>query len=74
MSHYRVVQGSGIIGTFPNLEAIVASLRGERSGRYLIEEVATAGQVLPSDHSCQKWGTALVMPDGSVELEPERPA
>jgi hypothetical protein len=73
MSHYRVVQGSGIIGTFPNLEAIAAALRGERSGQYIIEEVTTAGQLLPSDHSCQKWGFALVKPDGSVELEPERP-
>jgi hypothetical protein len=74
MGRYRVVRGPDVIGTFPDLEAVETGLRGARPGRYVIEEVAAAGGLLPSGYSAERWGVAMVWPDGSVELEPERPA
>jgi hypothetical protein len=74
MGHYTVVRGSDIIGTFPDLEAVETGLRGARPGRYVVEEVAAAGGLLPSGYSAELWGVAQVMPDGTVEIEPDRPA
>jgi hypothetical protein len=74
MGRYRVVRGPDIVGMFPDLEAIETGLRGEQPGRYVIEEVAAAGGLLPSGYSAELWGVAQVMPDGTVELEPDRPA
>jgi hypothetical protein len=74
MGGFRVVRGQDIVGTYPDLEAIAVALRGARPGRYVIEEVAAAGQLLPSGYSAELWGVAQVMPDGTVEIEPDRPA
>jgi hypothetical protein len=74
MGRYRVVRGPDILGTYPDLEAVEAALRGTRPGRYIVEEVAAAGELLPSGYSCERWGVALVRPDGTWEYEPEQPA
>jgi hypothetical protein len=74
MGRYRVVRGSDIVGTFPDLEAVEMSLRRARPGKYIIEEVSAAGELLPSGYSCERWGSAFVRPGGVVELEPEKPA
>jgi hypothetical protein len=74
MGSFRVVRGIDIIGAFPDFEAIKTGLRGEQPGRYMIEEVAAAGGLLPSGYLAERWGVALVWPDGTVELKPDRPA
>jgi hypothetical protein len=73
MGRFRVVRGPGIIGMYPDLEAIKAALRGGRVDRYIIEEIAAAGEPLSSGYSCERWGTAFVWPNGTVELNQERP-
>jgi hypothetical protein len=48
MGRYRVIRGSDIIGVYPSLEAVEMSLRRARPGKYIIEEVSAAGELLPS--------------------------
>jgi hypothetical protein len=74
MGRYRVIHGQDIIGMYPDFESLTAVLRGARPGRYVVEEVAAAGGLLPSGYSAELWGVALVWPDGTVEIEPDRPA
>jgi hypothetical protein len=71
MGRFTVIHGPDIVGVLPTIEAVKASLRGAKPGRYIVEESAPAQQVLPSGYSTEGWGVALVRPDGSVELEPE---
>jgi hypothetical protein len=50
---------------------IAHALGGARPDRFIVEEVSPAGQLLPSGHSCRRWGTAVRHPDGQVTLDPD---
>jgi hypothetical protein len=49
---------------------IAQALQQAGLGRFIVEEVSPAGQLLPSGYSC-RWGTAIRHPDGQVSLEPD---
>jgi hypothetical protein len=51
-------------------EGIGHALRHAKPGRFIVEEVSRAGELLPSGHSCRRWGTAIRHPDGGVTLDP----
>jgi hypothetical protein len=40
-------------------------------GPFVVEEVSRVLELLPSGHSCRRWGTAIRHPDGQVTLDPE---
>jgi hypothetical protein len=37
--------------------------------RFIVQEVLPAGQLLPSGHFCDRWGTAIRHQDGQVTLD-----
>ena len=37
-------------------------------GPFIVDEVSRAAELLPSGHSCRRWGTAIRHPDGQVTL------
>lgn len=40
-------------------EEIAQAIRPARPGRFIVEEVSPAGQLLLSGYSCRRWGTAI---------------
>jgi len=50
---------------------IAQALRHAPAGRFVVEEVSPAGELLASNHSCRRWGTAIRHPGGQVALEPD---
>ena len=48
---------------------IAHAIRHARPGRFIVEEVSPAGQLLAFGHSCPRWGAAVGHPDGRVTLE-----
>jgi hypothetical protein len=46
-------------------------LQHAKPGRYTAEQVSAAGELLPSGHSCRRFGTAIRHPDRHVTLERE---
>ena len=61
MGRFRVISGPDIIGTFPDAEAIVRALTGAQPGLYVIEEVATAGELLPGGYFPRFYKPGMLM-------------
>jgi hypothetical protein len=53
------------------LDDIAHALGDAQPGRFLVEEVSPSGELLPSGHSCRRWGTAVRHPDEQVTLDPD---
>jgi hypothetical protein len=60
-----------IIRPNPRLGEIPGALADAGPRRFIIEESSTAGELLPSGYSCQRWGTVIRHADGSVTLNPD---
>jgi hypothetical protein len=67
----RITGGFDFCTTADNPDEIGQALRHAGPGRYTVEEVSRAGELLPSGHSYRRWGTAIRHPDGQVTLDPE---
>ena len=66
-----IIRGEDIVANVDSPDRIVDGLKGQKPGRFVVEESSLAREFLPSGYTCQRWGVALLMPDGSVSLEPE---
>jgi hypothetical protein len=67
----RITRGFDFCTTADEPNEIGRALRHASPGRFIVEEVAVAGALLPPGHSCRRWGTAIRHPDGQVTLDPE---
>jgi hypothetical protein len=67
----RIIRGLDYCATADSPDEITHALRHAPPGRYVVEEVSRAGELLPSGHSCRRSGTAIRHPDGQVTVEPE---
>jgi hypothetical protein len=67
----RITGGFEFCTTADGPDEIGHVLRHASPGRFIVEEVSRAGELLPSGHSCRRWGTAIRQPDGQVTLERE---
>jgi hypothetical protein len=68
---FRIIRGFDYCATADSPDEIGHALRHATPGRYVVEEVSRAGELLPSGHSCRRWGTAIRHPDGRVTLDPD---
>jgi hypothetical protein len=68
---FRIIREPDYYATAASPDDIAQALRHARPGRFVVEEVSPAGQLLPSGHSCRRWGTAIRHPDGQVILDPD---
>jgi hypothetical protein len=68
---FRIIRGESCYTMADSPDAIMEALRHAKPGRYIVEEVSRAGELLPSGHSCRRWGTAIRHTDGKVTLDPE---
>ena len=66
---FRIIRDPNDYSLTASPEDIAHSLGDAQPGRFLVEEVAPAGELLPSGHSCRRWGTAVRHPDGQVTLD-----
>jgi hypothetical protein len=67
----RITHGFDYCTAADKPDEIGQALRHARAARYVVEEASGAGDLLPSGHSCRRWGTAIRHPDGQVTLDPE---
>jgi hypothetical protein len=63
-----VTRGDDFLFTASSQERIVDALKYAGPGRYVVEEGIMTPKNLPSDNSCERWGYALVCPDGTVMI------
>jgi hypothetical protein len=68
---YRIIREPACYAPAASVDYIAHILRHQRPGRFVVEEVSPAGQLLPSGYSCRRWGTAIRHPDGQVTLDPD---
>jgi hypothetical protein len=68
---FRIIRGEDYHTTAATTGEIAEALRQAKPGRFIVEEVSRAGELLPSGYSCQRWGRAIRHPDGQVTLDPE---
>jgi hypothetical protein len=68
----RIIRGQDYYTIAASTVEIAEAIKRAKPGRYTIEEVSRAGELLPSGHSCRRWGTAIRHPDGQVTVDPER--
>jgi hypothetical protein len=68
---FRIIRGQDYYTMAASPDDIVQALLGARPGRFIIEEVSPAGKLLPSGHTCRRWGTAIRYADGQVTLDPD---
>jgi hypothetical protein len=68
---FRIIRKPNDYATAANPDEIAQALRHARPGRFVVEEVSPAGQLLPSGYSCRRWGTAIRHPDSQVTLDPD---
>jgi hypothetical protein len=68
---YRIIREPNDYATADSPDEIAQAIRHARPGRFVVEEVAPAGQLLPSGYSCRRWGTVIRHPDGQVTLDPD---
>jgi hypothetical protein len=68
---FRIIREQDYYTIAASPDEVSEALRYARPGRYLIEEVSRAGELLPSGHSCRRWGSAIRQPDGQVTVEPD---
>jgi hypothetical protein len=67
----RIIREPVYYTTVANPDEIAQVLRRARPGRFIVEDVAPAGQLLASGHSCRRWGMAIRDADGKVMLDPD---
>jgi hypothetical protein len=67
----RITRGFDFCTTADSPDRIASALQDARPGRYDVEELFRAGELLRSGYCCQRWGTAVRHPDGQVTLDPE---
>jgi hypothetical protein len=68
---FRIIREPSDYASTASLDEIAHAVRHARPGRFVVEEVSPAGQLLPSGHSCRRWGTAIRQPDSQVILDPD---
>jgi hypothetical protein len=68
---FRITREPKHYATAASPDEIAHTLRHARPGRFIVEEISPARELLPSGHSCRRWGTAIRHPDGHVSLEPD---
>jgi hypothetical protein len=66
---FRSIRGQDYYTMATTPDEIVEALRHARPGRFIVEELSQAGQLLPSGHSCRRWGSAICHDDGQVTLD-----
>jgi hypothetical protein len=66
---FRIIRDPNDYYLAASVDDIDHALGDAQPGRFIVEEVSAAGQVLPSRHSCRRWGTAVRRPDGHVILD-----
>jgi hypothetical protein len=67
---YRISHnGHEPISDVDQVEQLEPAVRTDESGRYHVDELSA--EPLPSGHTSRRWGTAIMHPDGSVELKPD---
>jgi hypothetical protein len=69
----QIISGRDIMASVRTPEEVTAALQDAEPGRYVVEELSMAGELLPSGYSCQRWVIATLQPDRTVELEPGLP-
>jgi hypothetical protein len=67
---FRIIREQDFYTIAASPDEIVEALRHAGPGRFIVEEVSRAGELLRSGHSCRRWGTAIRYPDGQVTLDP----
>jgi hypothetical protein len=68
---YRIIREPNDYATAASPDEIAQAIRHARPGRFVVEEVSAAGQLLPSGYSCRRWGTVINHSDGQVTLDPD---
>jgi hypothetical protein len=68
---FRIICGQDYFTVAASPDEIVEALRDARAGRYDVEDVSRAGELLRSGHSYRRWGTVIRYPEGQVTLDPE---
>jgi hypothetical protein len=68
---FRIIKDQNYQTTAATAEEIPRALRHANPGRYVVEEISPAGRLLPSGHSCRRWGSAIRHDDGHVTLDPD---
>ena len=66
----RIIRGFDNYTPAASPDEIGDALRHATPGRYDVEALSQAGQLLPSGRSCCRWGTAIRHPDGQLTLDP----
>jgi hypothetical protein len=70
-SALQIIKAGDIIANVGTSEEVATVLQDVQPGRYAVEESSMAGELLPSGYSCQRWGVAIRLADGTVMIESE---
>jgi hypothetical protein len=68
---FRIIREPNDYATAASPDEIAQAIRHARPGRFVVEEVSPAGQLLRTGCSCRRWGTAVRHPNGQVTLDPD---
>jgi hypothetical protein len=68
---FRIIREPDCHAILANPDEIGPAIRHEPPGRYIVEEVSRAGELLPSGHSCRHWGMAHRHADDQIALDPD---
>jgi hypothetical protein len=68
---FRIIREPNDYAIAANVDDISQAIRHSRPSRFIVEEISPAGRLLPSGHSCRRWGTAIRHADGQVTLDSE---
>lgn len=68
---FRIIKDPDHLTSAASPDEIRQVLRHSPPGHYAVEEVSPAGELLPSGHSCRRWGIATRNEDGQVILDPD---
>jgi hypothetical protein len=68
---FRIIRGQDYFTMVASPDEIADVIQRAKPGRYTIEEVSRAGELLPSGHSCRRWATAIRHSNGQVTLDPD---
>jgi hypothetical protein len=66
---FRIIRGQNFYATVATADDIAQTIEHTEPGRYIVEEVSRAGELLLSGHSCHHWGTAIRNRDGQVTVD-----
>ncbi len=67
----QVIRGDDIIAMIQSPHELIDTLQSATGRLFVIEEVAPAGEFLPSGYTCQRWGTAARQANGVVTIDRE---